>query len=123
MSKGQVKPVQKSTSTRAVKKLFRMYLDLGGKMKTRSFGGNWYTLIIRDDFSHWTRVFFLKHKSDPAVGFAKFLADYRTKGVPCEVVSHVPTVAASSRGSLRKFAADTASNKSSPPLTRQNTTV
>ncbi|CAB1110128.1 unnamed protein product [Ectocarpus sp. CCAP 1310/34] len=85
MSKGQVKPVQKSTSTRAVKKLFRVYLDLGGKMKTRSIGGNWYTLIIRDDFSRWTRVFFLKHKSDAAVGFEKFLADYRTKGVPCEV--------------------------------------
>ncbi|CAB1111781.1 unnamed protein product [Ectocarpus sp. CCAP 1310/34] len=54
-------------------------------MKTRSIGGNWYTLIIRDDFSRWTRVFFLKHKSDAAVGFEKFLADYRTKGVPCEV--------------------------------------
>ncbi|CAB1099797.1 unnamed protein product [Ectocarpus sp. CCAP 1310/34] len=84
MSKGQVKPVQKSTSTRAVKKLFRVYLDLGGKMKTRSIGGNWYTLIIRDDCSRWTCVFFFNH-SDAAVGFEKSLADYRTKGVPCKV--------------------------------------
>ncbi|CAB1112185.1 unnamed protein product [Ectocarpus sp. CCAP 1310/34] len=83
--KGQVKPVQKSTSTRADKKLFRVYLDLGGKMKTRSIGDHWYTLMIRDDFSRWTRVFFLKHKSDAAVGFEKFLVDYRTKEVPCEV--------------------------------------
>ncbi|CAB1099462.1 unnamed protein product [Ectocarpus sp. CCAP 1310/34] len=54
-------------------------------MKTRIIGGNWYTLISRDDFSRWTRVFFLKHKSDAAVGFEKFLGDDRTKGVPCEV--------------------------------------
>jgi len=54
-------------------------------MQIRSVGGNWYTLIIRDDFSRWTRVFFLKRKSDAAVGFEKFLADYRTKGIPCEV--------------------------------------
>lgn len=85
MSKGQVKPVKRSTDNRAAKKLFRLFLDLGGRMQFKSIGGSWYTLIIRDDCSRWTRVFFLKHKSDAADAFEKYLADYRVKGVPCEV--------------------------------------
>ena len=80
-----MKPVKTHTDSRAVKKLFRTFLDLGGKMQFKSLGGNWYTLIIRDDHSRWTRVFFLKHKSDAAVAFEQYLADYRVEGVPCEV--------------------------------------
>ncbi|CAB1109663.1 unnamed protein product [Ectocarpus sp. CCAP 1310/34] len=122
MSKGQVKPVQNSTSTRALKKIFRVHLDLGGKMKTRSIGGNWYTLIIRDHFYRRTRVFFLKHKSDAAVEFEKFLADYRSKGVPCEVYIARADGGGEFQGQFAEVC-DTASNKSSPPLTPQNTTV
>jgi hypothetical protein len=39
MSKGQVKPISKSTDTRAAKKLFRLFLDLGGRMQFKSIGG------------------------------------------------------------------------------------
>lgn len=89
MSKGQVKPIMKSTSARAVKKLFRIFLDLGGRMKFRSIGGNYYTLVIVDDCSRWLSVSFLKHKSDAAEKFEKLLADRRAdcraEGVPCEV--------------------------------------
>ncbi|CAB1119814.1 unnamed protein product [Ectocarpus sp. CCAP 1310/34] len=85
MSKGQVKPISKSTDTRAANKLFRLFLNLGGRMQFKSIGGNWYTLIIRDDCTRWTRVFFLKHKSDAAAAFEQYLADYRAETVPCEV--------------------------------------
>ncbi|CAB1112816.1 unnamed protein product [Ectocarpus sp. CCAP 1310/34] len=54
-------------------------------MQFKSIGGNWYTLIIRDDCTRWTRVFFLKHKSDAAAAFEPYLADYRAETVPCEV--------------------------------------
>lgn len=69
MSKGQIKPVKKKTKNRAVKKLFRMYLDLGGRMQFKSIEGCWYILIIRDDCTRWTCVYFLKHKSDAAAAF------------------------------------------------------
>ncbi|CAB1096963.1 unnamed protein product [Ectocarpus sp. CCAP 1310/34] len=85
MSKGQVKPISKSTDTRAAKNLFRLFLDLRGRMQFKSIGGNWYTLIIRDDCTRWTRVFFMKHKSDAAAAFERYLADYRAETVPCEV--------------------------------------
>lgn len=123
MSNWQVKPVKKYTDSRADKKLFRTFLDLGGKMQCKSLGGNWYTLIIRDDHSRWTRVFFLKRKSDAAVAFEQYLADYRVEGVPCEVLLRVQTAGESSRATSRRFAADTASSKSSHLQTHPNTTV
>ncbi|CAB1112933.1 unnamed protein product [Ectocarpus sp. CCAP 1310/34] len=85
MAKGQVKAVQRFTDTRAVKKLFRVFIDLGGRMQFHSIGGRWYTLIIRCDATRWTRVFFLKRKSEAADALEQFIADYRSEGTPCEV--------------------------------------
>ena len=121
MSKGQVKPIKTHTDSRAVKKLFRTFLDLGGKMQFKSLGGNWYTLIIRDDHSRWTRVFFLKHKYDAAVAFEQYMADYREYCVRFSL--RVQTVGESSRANSRKFAADTASSKSSHRQIPPSTTV
>ena len=54
-------------------------------MQLKSLGGNWYTLIARDDSTRWTRIFFLKRKSEAADAFEQYLADYRMEGSPCEV--------------------------------------
>lgn len=58
---------------------------MGGRIQFASIGGNWYTLIARDDCTRWTRVYFLKRKSEAAVAFKKFLADHRVDGDTCEV--------------------------------------
>ena len=42
MSKRQVKPINRSTDSRAVKKLLRVFLDLGGKKQFKSIGGSLY---------------------------------------------------------------------------------
>ena len=43
-------------------------------------GGKRYTMLIRDDFSRYSWVYFLQHKSDTADAFETFLADTRTDG-------------------------------------------
>ncbi|CAN0397182.1 unnamed protein product, partial [Hapterophycus canaliculatus] len=43
-------------------------------------------MIVRDDCTRWTRVFFLRHKSDAASAFESFLADVRADGTPSEVL-------------------------------------
>ena len=45
-----------------------------------------YTLIVRDDLSRYTWVYFMRPKSDAAELFEQFLADTRADGVPSEVV-------------------------------------
>ena len=42
--------------------------------------------IVRDDFSRYTWVYCISHKSDAAEAFEKCLADLRVEGVPSEVV-------------------------------------
>lgn len=54
-------------------------------MQFKSIGGSWYTLITRHYCTRWTRVEYLKRKSDAADALEKDLADYRVKCVPCEV--------------------------------------
>ena len=48
--------------------------------------GKRYTLIVRDVFSRYTWVYFIRHKSDAAEMFKQFLADTRTDGVSSQVV-------------------------------------
>ena len=86
MAKGLRKPIARSTHTRAVKKLQRVFVDLSGKMTVSSIGGKWYTLIVRDDCTRFTRVYFLRQKSDAASAFESFLAEVRADGIPSEVV-------------------------------------
>ena len=52
-----------------------------------SDGGKRYTLIVRDDFSRYTWVCFMRHKSDDAETFKQFLSDTRAGGVPSQVVT------------------------------------
>ena len=43
-------------------------------------------MIIKDDYSRYTWMYFISHKSDAADKFAKFLSDLRLEGIPSEVV-------------------------------------
>ena len=46
-------------------------MDLFGPSKTKSFGGNYYALVIFDDYSRFTWALFLTHKSDVFHAFKK----------------------------------------------------
>ncbi|CAB1097371.1 unnamed protein product [Ectocarpus sp. CCAP 1310/34] len=123
-AKGLSKPIPNKTSTRAVKKLQRVFVDLSGKARVQSLGGKWYTLIVKDDYTRWNRVYFLKHKSDAAEAFERYLAENRADGAPSDVM-----VVSSDNGGdffegeFAGCAGRTASNRSSPPDTAQYTTV
>ena len=46
-------------------------MDLFGPSRTMSFGGNYYALVIFDDYSRFTWTLFLTHKSDVFHAFKK----------------------------------------------------
>ena len=46
MAKGIRVPIPSRTHGRAVKRLFRVFVDLGGKKHVASMGGNKYPIII-----------------------------------------------------------------------------
>ena len=87
MAKELRKPIARSTHTRAPKKLQRVFVNLSGPMTIQSIGGKRYTVIVRDDCTRFTRVYFLRHKSDAASAFESFLAEVRADGTPCAVMA------------------------------------
>ena len=86
LAKGIRMPIPSKTSNRAVKRLFRVFVDPGGKKKVKSIGGNKYPMIIIDDYSRYTKMYSISHKSDAVDTFAKFISDLRLVGIPSEVV-------------------------------------
>ena len=46
-------------------------MDLFGPSRTMSFGGNYYALVIVDDYSRFTWTLFLTHKRDAFHAFKK----------------------------------------------------
>ena len=87
MAKELRKPIDRSTHTRADKRLQRGFIDLSGKMTVPNIGGKWYTLIVRDDCTRFTRVYFLGKKSDACSAFELFLADVRADGTSSAVMA------------------------------------
>ena len=80
-------PISSKTHGRAATRLFRVFVDLGGKKHVASMGGNKYPMIVRDDFSrHIIWMYFVSHKYDAASAFEKFLVDLRVEGTPSKVV-------------------------------------
>ena len=75
-------PVPRTTSSRSVRPLQRVFVDLSGPRPVLSVGGALYIMLIKDDFSRYGWTFFLKNKSDAADAFQFFLADIRSHGVP-----------------------------------------
>ena len=80
-AKGVRKPVKPFTYTRATKPAERGFVDLSGPKFVMSMGGKKYMMIVRDDFSRSTRVFFLRIKDEAATYFSKYLAEI----APCKV--------------------------------------
>ena len=48
-----------------------LHMDLFGPSRTMSFGGNYYALVIVDDYSRYTWTLFISHKNDAFVAFRK----------------------------------------------------
>ena len=71
MAKGLRKDIKQSTHTLADKKLGRVFVDLSGPKVFESLRG----------FSRYTWAYFLRHRSDAAKMFEKFLTDTRADGV------------------------------------------
>ena len=86
MAKYPRKGIKQSTHTRANKKPRKVFVDLSGRKVVESPGRKSYTLIVRDDFSRYTWVYFMRHKSDAAEMFEQFLVETRAHGVPSKVV-------------------------------------
>ena len=85
MAKGYRKPIANSTKSRATEKLGRVFVDLSGPKSTHSLLGKKYVMMVKDDFTRYSWVYFLERKSDAVEAFRKFLADIRADGVPLEV--------------------------------------
>ena len=66
--------------------LKRVFVNHSGKMAVPNIGGKRYTLIVRDDRTRLTRVYFLAKKSDAASKFESFLAEVRADGTPSTVM-------------------------------------
>ena len=76
------KGIAHETKCRSDKKLGRVFVDLGGRKDVASVGGKEYPMIVRDDCTRRTRMYFLKHKSDAASAFRSFLASVRADEKP-----------------------------------------
>ena len=55
-----------------LKPLELLHMDLFGPSRIKSFGGNYYALVIVDDFSRYTWTLFLTIKSEAFKEFKKF---------------------------------------------------
>jgi len=55
----------------SLKPLELLHMDLFGPSRTMSLGGNYYALVIVDDFSRFTWTIFLESKSDAFYAFKK----------------------------------------------------
>ena len=125
MAKGLRKPIARSTHTRAAKKLQRVFVGLSGQMIVQSIRGKRYILIARDDYTRFTRVYFVRHKSDAASAFESFLAEVRADGTPSTVMA---VRSDNGRESFSEklsgnFAVSVASNKSSHQQPAPSTTA
>lgn len=61
-------------SRRATEKLQRVHMDICGPMHVRSMGGNKFFLLLVDDYTRMTWVYFLQSKSEAFECFLKFQA-------------------------------------------------
>ena len=59
--------------------------DSNGPKSIHSLLGKKYVMIVKDDFTRYSWVYFLERKSNAPEAFRTFLADVRADGVPSEV--------------------------------------
>ena len=85
MAKVYRKPTANGTKSRATENIGRVFVDLSGPKSTHSLLGKKYVMMVKDDFTRYSWVYFLERKSDAAEAFRKFLEDVRADGMPSEV--------------------------------------
>jgi transposase InsO family protein len=68
------KPIPSETETHASEILKWVYSDVCGAMSTQSHEGHWYYMMVTDDYSWYSWVFFLKHKSEVPLRFKEWIA-------------------------------------------------
>ncbi|KAK8930658.1 hypothetical protein KSP39_PZI016172 [Platanthera zijinensis] len=83
-TKNSFKSLNKSDSPRV---LYLLHMDLFGPTTVQSLGGKSYALVIVDDFSRFTWVFFLRKKSDNF----KILTDF-LKSIQIEFNTHIALI-------------------------------
>ena len=85
MAKGRKKPIAKTTKSRADKRGSRVFLDVCGPKSVRSIGRKEYMLLVKDDFSSFFAVYFIRSKSEVSKYFKQYLADHCFSGTPSPV--------------------------------------
>lgn len=83
----QHKIINRSAGTRANKPGQLIHMDLCGPMETTSLGGARYFLLIKDDYSCYKTVYFLKNKSETANKINEFIK--MTKNTPGHVIQNI----------------------------------
>jgi len=68
-TKSSFKPINVVSTTRSLELL---HMDLFGPSRTMSLGGNYYGLVIIDDYSRFTCTFFIATKDETYHGFKNF---------------------------------------------------
>lgn len=81
------RPMASPASTRAAEKLERVFLGVSGKMSVPGLGGRRYILVVRDDCTLWTRVYFLRDMSDATSAFKMYLAEYRAQATHSQIMT------------------------------------
>ena len=85
IAKGRAKPISTTTETRTVDPGGRVFLDIFGEKSVQSIGGEKYMLMIRDDFTRFNAVYFMRSKDEVSRYFKQYLAGYHSTGVRCPV--------------------------------------
>ena len=87
--KGLRRPTRRSTHSRAVKPASRGFEDLMGPKPIRSRGGKWYMMIVRNDYSRYARVYFLRSKDEAVRYFRKFIAEIHHRNIETVSYTHL----------------------------------
>ena len=82
IAKGRKKPIANTTKNRADKRGGRVFLDVCGPKSVRSIGGEEHMLLVKDGFSKFSAVYFMRSNSEVSKYFKQYLADHRFSGTP-----------------------------------------
>ena len=85
IAKGRAKPILTTTGAQAAQPGGRIFLDVCGEKSVQSIRGKKYMLMIRDDFTRFNAVYFMRSKDVVSRYFRQYLVDYRFTGVRCPV--------------------------------------
>ncbi len=66
------RPFPTSTSPKTTQLLELVHSDVCGPMSVQSPGGKRYVAVFLDDYSRWSQVYFLRHKSEVFSAFVEF---------------------------------------------------